>query len=115
MKIKTEKYASMLLREINDILYREIYDKDIIGTTATYINLADDLSFARVYCTVFDETKKEKALYDLNNAKGFIKGILGKRKLPLKKMPDLEFVYDDSLQYGEEMDKIIEETIKNDD
>ena len=44
MKVKTEKYANLLLKEINDILYNEIRDEDIIGTTATFVRLSDDLS-----------------------------------------------------------------------
>lgn len=115
MRVKTERYASMLLKEINDILYSEIRDLDIVGTTATFVKLSDDLSFARIYCTVFDTTKKDKAIKDLNNAKGFIKNMLCKKKLPLRKMPDIDFVYDESLSYGEEMDKLIDETNKNED
>ena len=50
MKVKTERLASLLLKEVNDILYNEIRDEDIIGVTATYIKLADDLSYAKIYC-----------------------------------------------------------------
>lgn len=109
MKVKTEKYANLLLKEINDILYNEIRDIDITGTTATFVKLADDLSYAKVYCSVFQIDKKEKALKDLNNAEGFIKSILCKRKLPLRIIPELEFVYDDSIEYGMKIEKIIEE------
>lgn len=109
MKVKTEKYANLLLKEINDILYNEIRDIDITGTTATFVKLADDLSYAKVYCSVFQVDKKEKALKDLNNAEGFIKSILCKRKLPLRIIPELEFVYDDSIEYGMKIEKIIEE------
>ena len=110
MKVKTEKYANLLLKEINDILYNEIRDIDITGTTATFVKLADDLSYAKVYCSVFQVDKKDKAMKDLNNAEGFIKSILCKRKLPLRIIPDMEFVYDDSIEYGMKIEKIIEET-----
>jgi len=110
MKVKTEKYANLLLKEINDILYNEIRDIDITGTTATFVKLADDLSYAKVYCSVFQVDKKDKALKDLNNAEGFIKSILCKRKLPLRIIPELEFVYDDSIEYGMKIEKIIEES-----
>ena len=113
MKVKTEKYANLLLKEINDILYNEIRDIDITGTTATFVKLADDLSYAKVYCSVFQIDKKDKAIKDLNNAEGFIKSILCKRKLPLRIIPELEFVYDDSIEYGMKIEKIIEETKEN--
>jgi len=109
MKVKTERYANLLLKELNDILYNEIRDIDITGTTATYVRLADDLSYAKVYCSVFDISKKDKAIRDLNNAEGYIKNELWKKKLPLRIIPDLEFVYDESIEYGMKIEKIIEE------
>ena len=81
MKVKTERYANLLLKELNDILYNEIRDIDITGTTATYVRLADDLSYAKVYCSVFDISKKDKAIRDLNNAEGYIKNELWKKKI----------------------------------
>lgn len=110
MKIKTERLANLLLKEINDILYNEIRDADIVGTTATYVKLANDLSYAKVYCSVFNKEKKNRAIHDLNNAEGFIKSILCKRKLPIRIIPELEFVYDDSIEYGIKIEKIIDET-----
>ena len=110
MKVKTERYANLLLKEINDILYNEVRDEDIVGTTATYVNLSDDLSYAKVYCSVFNIDKKNKAIKDLNSAEGYIKSILCKKKLPLRIIPELEFVYDESIEYGMKIEKIIEET-----
>ena len=63
---------------------------------------------------LFKTDKKDKAIHDLNNAEGFIKSILCKKKLPLRIIPDLEFVYDESIEYGMKIEKILEETKKED-
>jgi ribosome-binding factor A len=109
MKVKTERIASLLLKEINDILYNEIRDEDIKNTTATYVNLTDDLSYAKVYCDNFDKEKIAKAIKDLNKAKRFIRGELIKRKLPIRSIPTLEFIYDESIEYASRIENIIKE------
>ena len=62
---------------------------------------------------MFDESKKDKCLHDLNAAKGFIKTELAKRKLEIRKIPDLRFIYDESISYGKKIENIIKE-INND-
>lgn len=114
MKVKTERLSSVLLKEINDIIYNRLRDENIKNTTATFIKLANDLSYAKVYCTNFDETKMERAMKDLNNAEGFIKSELCKRKIPIRAIPKLEFVYDESISYGMKIEKIIKEKINKD-
>ena len=109
MSVKTERIANMLIREISDILENEIYDKDIKFVTITACKVDTDLSLAQVYCTVLNESKKEKCLHDLNGAKGFIKKELSKRKLEIRKIPDLRFIYDNSIAYGNKIEKIIDE------
>lgn len=113
MKVRTEKLASLLLKEINDIVYNKLRDKDIKNTTATFIRLEDDLTFAKVYCTNLDELKLDKAIKDLNNAEGFIKSELFKRKLAFRTIPKLQFVRDDSVEYAMKIEKIIKEKISN--
>ena len=113
MSVKTERIANLLVREISDILQNEVYDEDIKFVTITACKVDTDLSLAQVYCTVLNETKKDKCLKDLNAAKGFIKTELAKRKLEIRKIPDLRFIYDESISYGKKIENIIKE-INND-
>lgn len=108
MSVKTERIANLLVREISDILQNEVYDEDIKFVTITYCKVDTDLSLAQVYCTVLDQNKKDKCLHDLNNAKGFIKTELAKRKLEIRRIPDLRFIYDESIDYASKIEKIID-------
>lgn len=108
MSLKTERIANMLVREISDILQNEVYDKDIRFVTITAIKVDTDLSLAQVYCTMFNKENKDKCIKELNQAKGFIKTELAKRKLEIRKIPDLRFIYDESIEYGNKIEKIIE-------
>jgi len=114
MSIKTERLANVLLKEISNILMLEIKDKDIKFVTITHVDLSSDLSYAKVYFTVLDDEKKDTVLKDLNNAKGFIRNELIKRKIEMRKIPELSFVYDNSIEYGNKIEKIIEEIHKED-
>ena len=109
MSLKTKRRASTLMKEISDILQNEVYDEDIKFVTITAIKLDTDLSLAQIYCTVFDKDKKDKCIHDLNSAKGFIKSELVKRKLEIRRIPDLRFIYDESIDYGNKIEKIIKE------
>lgn len=112
MSVKTERIANLLVREISDILQNEVYDEDIKFVTITGCTVDTDLSLAQVYCTVLNDYKKEKCMHDLNGAKGFIKTELAKRKLEIRKIPDLRFIFDESVEYGNRIEKIIEDMKK---
>lgn len=105
--IRVKRIASSLQREISDIIANEIRDEDLKMLTVTHIKLANDLSYAKVFVTTVFDNKREKVIEDLNKAKGFIKGELGRRKFEVRVMPDLEFVYDESLAYADNIENII--------
>lgn len=112
MSLKTDRIASMLMREISDIIANEVYDEDIKFVTITAVKVDTDLSLAQVYCMVFNKEHKDKCIHDLNQAKGFIKTELAKRKLEIRRIPDLRFIYDESVEYGNNIEQLIR-NIKN--
>jgi ribosome-binding factor A len=113
MSIHTKRLESMLISEISNILMTEAKDEDLKFVTITSMNLANDLSFAKVYFTTLNEDK-ERITKELNEASGFIRAILKKRKLDIRIMPELKFVYDDSMEYGNNIDSLIDKIKKED-
>ena len=68
MSIKIERIESSMVKEISYLLANEIKDPDIHFVTVTAAKVTNDLSFAKIYVTVFDEEKKKSTLDALNNA-----------------------------------------------
>jgi ribosome-binding factor A len=113
MSIHTKRLESMLISEISNILMTEAKDEDLKFVTITSMKLANDLSFAKVYFTTLNEDK-DKITKELNDASGFIRAILKKRKLDIRIMPELKFIYDDSMEYGNNIDSLIDKIKKED-
>lgn len=109
MSVKSDRIAHMLQTEIADIIANKMRDEDVKFVTVTYVKLATDLSYAKVYVTTLIDEKRDKAVRDLNSAEGFIKSELYKRKLEIRRIPALEFVYDVSIAQGSKIEQIIKE------
>ena len=67
---------------------------------------------AMQYCIVLDENKKDSTLKALNDAKKFIRRVLADR-VDVRHIPELEFVYDESIEYGKKIENIIEDIHNN--
>lgn len=113
MSIKLERLGSTFVEEISSIIQEEIKDPDIKFVTITSCNISSDLSYAKVYFTCLDDSKRDTILKDLNKASGFIRKELCNR-IEIRKMPEITFVYDDSIEYGNKIEQILED-IKKDD
>ena len=113
MSIKTMRIASNIVKEMSYILAYEVKDSDIKFVTVTDCKLAPDLSFAKIYVTVLDDSKKESTLKALKDASGFIRKELAER-VEMRHVPELEFVYDESIAYGKKIEDIIEQIHEGD-
>ena len=110
MSIKMDRLGNTFVEEIARILHEDIEDKNLKDVSITHCKITNDLSFAKVYFTCFDEDKKTKVI-SLNKAANFIKSLLCDR-VDIRKMPDLEFIYDESIDYGVKIENIIKEIKK---
>ena len=105
-RLKGERVASDMQRELGNILLLEAKDEDFKHVTITACEVTNDLSFAKIQFTTLDN--REKVLHDLNNAAGFFRSKLAER-LDIRHTPELKFIYDESIEYGQKIEKIIEE------
>ena len=111
--IKIERLNHAFQEEISMIIMREIKDEDIKFVTITGVDTTSDLSFAKVYYTVLDSSKKQKTEEALKKASSFIRTKLAER-VDIRHTPELKFIYDTSIAYGEHIEKIIEEINQKD-
>ena len=111
-KLKGERAGSDIQRELGTILLREAKDVDFKNVVITDVDVSNDLSFPKIYFTTVDD--KEHVTKDLNNAAGFFRTLLSQR-LDMRHTPELRFIFDESIAYGEKIENIIEELHKEDD
>lgn len=107
MSVKIERLNDQFQKEISMILQTEIKNQDIHFVTVTGCEITSDLSFCKVYFTVLDDNRKESTLQALKGAASFIRGQLSQR-VEIRHTPELRFIYDESIEYGNKIEKIIE-------
>ena len=113
MSIKIDRIESNLVKEISYILANEVKDHDIKFVTVTACHVTNDLSYAKVYYTVLDDSKKDSTAKALKNASGFIRRELMDR-IDIRYTPELEFIYDESIDYGKKIEDKLKEIHEKD-
>ena len=110
MVLKKDKMNAIIQRELSQILQFEVKNSKIGFCTITAVETTRDLSIAKVYVTFLgkEDRNVEKRMEALEHSKGFIRSLLAKRQT-IRKVPELHFVLDTSLEYGNKIEKIINE------
>lgn len=111
---RTDRIAGTILRELSILLQTEIKDPRLPKfVTISEVTVTKDLSHAKVYFTVLNEDK-ELTLDVLNRSAKYLRGRLAKL-IKLRTIPELHFVYDESVEYGKRISKIIDEIVPDND
>ena len=91
------------------MLARSTKDRRIGFVTVTGVDLSPDLRHAKVYVSAMgSERQKKESMEALNHAAGWIRHELGQR-VRMKFLPEIVFRSDSSLDYGERIDRLLEE------
>src|SRR5688572_26628055 len=75
--------------------------------TVTIVRVTPDLSLARVFLSIFAGTDKNEVLESIHQNAGKIRGEVGRRLKNMRKIPELIFKIDDSLDYAMEIDELL--------
>lgn len=100
-------------REVNDILLKSIRDPRVENVTITGVQVTGDLQQATIYYSLLSDlaSVNQKAAKGLDAASGLIRKELGSR-LTIYKTPELKFVKDESVQYGNHIDDLLRQLNK---
>jgi ribosome-binding factor A len=109
---RTERIGAELRRELAQVLIRDVKDPRLAGITLQGVEVSRDLAYAKVYFTCFPVDEGSGGQERLLNGRlaGFLRRRLAKRA-PLRTVPRLHFVYDQSIAQGERLSHLIEEAV----
>lgn len=110
--IKIERINHAIQEEVSKILMREVKNQDLKFVTITDTETTSDLSYTKIYYTVMDKNQ-DLIQKELEKASSFIRTKLAE-KIDIRHTPELRFIYDNSISYGEHMDKLLNEIKEKD-
>jgi ribosome-binding factor A len=106
---RADRVAELVRSELSQILLRDVKDPSLSTVTVTRVKVTDDLRMARVHYGVLNRTSEvEDIQQGLERAVGYIHTLLGKR-LKMRFIPKLTFIFDKNLDYSFHIGKIIED------
>lgn len=116
MSIKIDRISSEVAKVLSSILLMEAKNEILKIVNITDCQVTNDLSFADIYYTYMGDVDKEVVQTELENSEKYLRTVLAS-KIELRHTPELRFFYDNSIEYGQNIERIINklhESEKND-
>jgi len=108
---RTERVSELIRRELGHLIAHEMDDPRVRFVSVTAVDVSKDLRNAKVYVTQIDTDGGTTIdIRGLQKASGFLRRQLAS-VLSLKSVPALTFVYDDSIERGLDLTRLIERTV----
>ena len=112
--IKNTRINAEVLRELSEIIRTGIKDPRIHPMTSVVsVEVTPDLKYCRAYISVLGNEDAAKATIEgLKSAEGYVRRELA-RRINLRNTPELKFILDQSIEYGVNMSRLIDEVTKD--
>jgi len=106
---RASRVGDQIQAELASLLTRDVHDPGIGFLTITRVKVSPDLQQARVYyTTIGDDKAKRESARALGRATPFLRRQVGQR-LQLKRVPELTFFYDQSIEHSDRIERILQE------
>jgi len=111
---RTRRVGEQLQRELAILIQQEVKDPRVGMITVSGAEVSKDFAHAKIFITSLNEEHGHKETINaLQHAAGFLQYELGKR-LQLRTIPRLKFVYDESIERGTNLSALIDSAVKQD-
>ena len=112
--VKNTRINGEVLKELSNIIRSEIKDPRINPMTSVVaVEVAPDLKTCKAYISVLgDEKAQQDTIKGLQSAEGFIRRELA-RTINMRNTPEIKFIVDQSIEYGVNISKKIDEVTKD--
>mgnify|MGYP000870741015 CR=1 FL=1 len=114
-KLRSARIDGELKRVLSEVLTRDVKDprmSKMVGVTG--VQSTGDLRYAKVYVSIYDDPEKvESTMEALASAEPFIRARVNE-KMRLRRIPNLSFVLDTSMEYAAHISKLLDEVAKKD-
>lgn len=108
---RKERLGEELKKFLGQAFLKDIKDPRIGFITITKVDVARDLSHAKVYISVLKNKEEKYTIDALNKAKGYLRSIAA-RQLDLRVTPEITFVADESMVHSMKINRLLKEISK---
>jgi len=106
---RTERLAEQIRADASEIIARDVRDPGLGFVTLTRVHVTPDLQIARIsYTTMGDAAARRETEKALNRIAPFLRRQLG-RRLRLRRIPELEFSFDQSIAHQARVEELLQE------
>ena len=111
---RAQRVGEQIQRELAQLLRDEVKDPRVGRVTITAVEVSPDLSHAKVFVTdLAGRERAEESVHALSRTAGFLRSELAHR-MNLYSVPQLHFAYDDSIESGIRLSKLIDDAVASD-
>ena len=110
---RMDRINEELKREISHIINYEMKNTNVTGlVSVTQVKTAPNLRQTRVYVSIINSKSTKNTLAALKSSSGFIRSRIAE-KLDMRVTPEIIFEFDDSMEYGQRIDSILQEIMRD--
>jgi ribosome-binding factor A len=108
---RPQRLGDLIQREVSDLIRLELRDPRVGMITITSVDVSPDMSHAKVFFTILEKQKLQDTLDGLKRSAGFLRSQLA-RRIKMYTTPELRFEYDESVERGDRLSRLIDEALR---
>ena len=107
---RPQRLGDLIQREVSELIRMEVRDPRVGMITITSVDVSPDITHAKIFFTVLEKEKLPETLEGLKRSAGFLRAQLAKR-IKMYTTPELRFVYDESVERGDRLSRLIDSAL----